>query len=234
MILNEVISRPDIKRAARGFAFKKYLGKHVDAVKASFDKSANKKLKHHSTMSDGRHVYHGIDADGHHHYMLTDHNHHVQAAVNMIKKGRSYGIDMAVSKPGANVHHMYHHLITKHNHILTSKEQSPGGHVIWQKLRRMGGVNIHGYHPKSGKGEHIDIQDPEETHVSKADLKTERQGRGGGTRVQRKKEYADLKKTQSMILVAHKDKNIKPSTAKPVRESATSTILRVVKESIGI
>jgi hypothetical protein len=230
--LFEATLRTDITRRATGFAFKRYLGKHVDQVKKHFDSDAKRKLKQHSTMDDGRHVYHGVDNAGHHHYMVVDHHGHVQASVNAEKKGKSHMIEMAVAKPGANVHKLYHHLITKHGHILTSKEQSPGGLAIWQKLRKMGGVNVHGYHPKTGRGEHIDIvHDTSQSHVSRDDLKTERQGRGGGTRAQRKKEYADLKKTQAMVLVAHKDKNIKPSRS--VRESTSSTVLRVIKESIN-
>lgn len=228
--LHEVKYRTDITRQAAGFTFKRYLGKHVDDVKKHFDATAKRKLKHHSTMEDGRHVYYGIDKAGHHHYMLVDHQHHVQASVNAEKKGKSHSIEMAVAKPGAKVHNLYHHLITKHGHILTSKEQSPGGLAIWQKLRRMGGVNVHGYHPKTGRGEHVDIvHDPGQSHVSKADLETERQGRGGGTRTQRKKEYAHLKKTQAMILVAHKDKNIKRSRS--MREDVVPTVLRVIRES---
>lgn len=227
--IDEVTYRPDITKSARGFAYKKFLSKHVDDVKKKFDTGAKRKLKHHSTMEDGRHVYHGVDEFGHHHYMVTDEHGHVQASMNAEKKGKSHAVEMTVANPGARVHNLYHHLITKHDHILTTKEQSPGGLAVWQKLRRMGGVNIHGYHPKAGKGEHVDIvHRPELSHVSKKDLESQRATKGG-TRSLRKKEYADLKKTQGMILVAHKDKNKKPW--KSVKESSSGTVLRVLRES---
>lgn len=228
-MLSEVTYRPDITRAARGFAFKKYLGKHIDDVKKHFDSSARRKLKHHSTMEDGRDVYHGVDAAGGHHFMITDKDKHVDVATNTEKKGKSHAVEMTVARPGAKAHHLYHHLITKHDHILTSKEQSPGGLSVWQKMRKMGGVNIHGYHSKSGRGEHVDIvRHPERSHVSGDELRRQRTTKGG-TIKQRRGEYADLKRSQGMILVAHKNKDIRPM--KPVKESAKYTILRIIRES---
>jgi hypothetical protein len=227
--LNEVDLRTDISRKAAGFAYKKFLGKHVNEIKKNLDSGAKRMLKQHSTMEDGRKVYHAIDADGHHHYSVTDHDNNVVAHVNMIKSGKAHKIDMAVAQPGAGVHKLYHHLITKHNHIITSDAQSHGGLSIWQKMRKMGGVNVHGYHPKTGRAEHVDIvHRPELSHVSNKNLESQRKVKGG-TISTRKKEYADLKKTHSMILVAHKDRNKKP--LKSVRESTVSTVLRIIRES---
>lgn len=230
-IISEVVLRTDITRRAAGFHNKKFLNKSISDVQTSFNKTARRKLKHHSTMEDGRHVHHGIDHDGHHHFMVSGADGNVHASVTAIKQGKSHGIDVAVAKPGAGVHKLYHHLITKHNHILTSKEQSSGGLSIWKKMRKMGGVDVHGYHPKTGRAQHVDIVSrPELSHVSHGELERQRKTRGG-TRAQQKAEYADLKKTQGMIIVAHKNKNIRPS--KTVRESMIDTIFRVVKERVG-
>lgn len=227
--INEVTLRTDIGKAARGFAFKKYLGKHIDTVSKSFDSGARKKLKHHSTMEDGRRVYHGVDSIGDHHYSVVDHDGKVAAHVNMIKQGKSHKIDMAVASPGAGVHKLYHHLITKHDHIITSDAQSPGGLSIWQKMRKMGGVNVHGYDKKTGRAQHVDVvHRPELSHVGHDELDKFRRTKGGTTR-QRKAEYADLKKTKDMILVAHKDRNKRP--LKSVREGAVQTVLRLIRES---
>jgi hypothetical protein len=230
-MLSEANLRTDISKKATGFANKKYLRKPIEKIQHSFNQVSRKKLKHHSTMEDGRHVYHGIDDDGHHHYMTVNHEGKVDSSVTAIKKGKSHHIDMAVAVPGAGVHKLYHHLITKHDHILASNQQSPGGLRIWQKMRKMGGINVHGYHSRSGKGEHIDIvRHPEESHVSNKELSSFLKT-SGGSRQQRKKEYAHLKKTQSMMVVAHKDTNKRPS--KNIRESvATDTVLRVIKESL--
>jgi hypothetical protein len=146
----------------------------------------------------------------HHHFMTVDHTGHVDSSLTAIKNGKAHDVDMVVSKPGAGVHKLYHHLITKHNVILTSSEQSPGGLLVWKKIRKMGGVNVHGYHPKTGKGAAVDIlKHPEDSHVSYDELhKTLRTP--GGSRSVRKKEYQDTKKTKDMVLVAHKNKNIRP------------------------
>lgn len=224
--LKEVKLRTDITKKATGFFNKKFLNKPIDRVQQDFNKTARRKLKHHSTMEDGRHVFSGIDNDGHHHFMTADSGGKVDSSVTAIRKGKAHDIDMAVANPGTGVHKLYHHLITKHDHILTSKEQSAGGISIWKKMRKMGGVNIHGFHRKSGKGEAVDIfKNPEDVYVSdqekKAFLRTK-----GGSRDIRKSEYADLKKQQDMIIVAHKNKNIRP-----MKEGTASTILRVIRES---
>ena len=228
--LDEAVLRTDIKRSAGGFAFKKFLGKSIDEVKKSIDSGARKKLKLHSTMDDGRKVYHGIDAHGDHHFSVVGHDGNVDAHVNAIKQGKSHAIEMAVARPGAGVHKLYHHLITKHNHILTGKEQSVGGLAIWQKMRKMGGVNVHGYHPKSGKAQHVDIVNrPELSHVSHSELERFRKTKGG-TAAQRKKEYGDLKKTQSMIVVAHKNRNIRPTKARV--SECYQTVMQVIREQV--
>lgn len=226
-MLSEVKLRPDISKSAIGFANKKFLNKPIEQVSKSFNLNANKKLKHHSTTEEGKHVYHGIDNDGHHHFMTTNSEGKVDAAVSAIKKGKAHDIDMAVAVSGAGVHKLYHHLITKHNSILTSKEQSPGALSVWKKLRKMGGVNVHGYHTKSGKGQHVDIlKHPEDSHVSDSELERARKTKGG-TAKQRKAEYADLKKQQSMSLVAHKDRK-----KRPLKESAASIVIGVIRESL--
>lgn len=229
--LTEARLRTDITKRASGFHFKKFLGKPVEQVQKQLDSGARKKYKLHSTMEDGRHVYHGIDSEGHHHYSIVDHDGTVAAHVNMIKYGKSHKIDMAVAKPGAGVHKLYHHLITKHNHILTSDEQSTGGLSIWQRLRKMGGVGIHGYHKKSGKAQHVDIvHRPELSHVGDPELEKFTKTKGGTIR-QRKAEYGDLKRTQAMQLVAHKSRNIRPM--KSVREDVESIVHAVVEQRAG-
>lgn len=224
--LIEAVLRTDIKRSASGFAFKKFLGKSIDTVKKLIDTDARKKFKYHSTLEDGRAVYHGIDSGGDHHFSIVGQDGNIDAHVNAIKQGTALAIEMAVARPGAGVHKLYHHLITKHNYILTGKEQSAGGLGIWQKMRKMGGVNVHGYHPKTGKAQHIDIVSrPELSHVGQYELDQFRKTKGG-TADQRKKEYGDLKKTQSMIVVAHKNKNIKPVKSQMPESNYKGTLLK--------
>ena len=228
--INEARLRTDITRGAAGFENKKFLKKPVEKVQGMFNETARRKLKHHSTMEDGRKVYHGIDGDGHHHYMTVNHEGNVDSSVTAIKRGKAHDIDMAVALPGSGMHKLYHHLITKHNHILMSKEQSAGGLGIWQRMRKMGGVNVYGYHSRSGKGEAIDIvKHPEDSHVSDRELASFRKTKGGSV-TQRKAEYAALKRQQKMHVVAHKNRNIRPM--KPVKEGVLGTVLSVIRESL--
>jgi len=227
----EAVLRTDIKRAASGFAYKRYLDKDISVLSKATESRATKKLKYHSTMEDGRKIYHGVNAGGEHQYAVVGHDGKLDAHVSAFKKGKSHSIEMAVARPGAGVHKLYHHLITKHDHILTGKEQSAGGLGIWQRIRKMGGVNVHGYHPKTGRAQHVDIvHRPELSHVSHSELENFRKTKGG-TRTQRKKEYGDLKKTQSMMVVAHKSRNIRPMKSK-VSESF-ETVMRVIREQIN-
>ncbi len=230
--LDEAVLRTDIKRAASGFAYKKFLDKDISVLAKATEPRATKKLKYHSTMEDGRKVYHGVNEGGEHQYAVVGHDGKLDAHVSAFKNGKSHSIEMAVARPGAGVHKLYHHLITKHDHILTGKEQSAGGLGIWQRMRKMGGVNVHGYHPKTGRAQHVDIVSrPELSHVSHSELEKFRKTKGG-TRTQRKKEYGDLKKTQSMIVVAHKNRNIRPMKTR-VSESY-QTVARVIREAAGI
>ena len=227
MMLGEARLRTDITKKARGFANKKFLNKRIEDVQKHFNKTASTKLKHHSTMADGRHVFSGVDHDLHHHFFTTSPEGKIDSSVTAIKRGKALDIDMAVANPGTGVHKLYHHLITKHNQILTSKEQSPGGLAVWQKMRKMGGVNVHGYHKGTGKGEAIDItKHPEFSHVTDKELHQQLKTKGG-TAQQRKAEYAHLKKQQSMHLVAHKDKN-----KRPLKEGRAAIVLGTIKESL--
>jgi hypothetical protein len=60
-------------------------------------------------------------------------------------------------------HHLYHHLITKHNKILQADDQSPGGKKVWQRLNRnYKDVHVHNWDPKEKKGSELV---PNRTHT---------------------------------------------------------------------
>jgi len=99
------------------------------------------------------------------------------------------------NRESPGVHHLYHHLITKHNMIITSDRQSLGGFKIWEKLSKMKGINVHGF--SKGKVYNVGVEHPSETHASADDILLARyEGEPG--------ELADLKKAKNMTLVAHK------------------------------
>jgi hypothetical protein len=217
-------------------------GHHIDDVSDAFNASAKKSLEHHSTMvsrrSDGtvlrEPVYHGVDAEGYHVYMLTHpEGHplkgHVRAIVAMNKKGKAHRIETAVATAGTGVHRLYHHLITNHNLILSSDKQSKGGMEIWKKLQKMRGITVYGHDPVTGEVHNVDVEKhPEETHVSGHQIRSAQRVKTSGKDATKKKaDIEQLKKEQRIELVAHK----KLPTPKSVTENILRRVIRVVQES---
>lgn len=89
---------------------------------------------------------------------------------------------------------------------------------------------VAGFHNKKFLNKPVSDVQAKFNKTARRKLKHQRKTKGG-TIPQRKREYADLKRTQGMIVVAHKNKNIRPM--KPVKESAAETVLRVVREMTG-
>lgn len=218
-------------------------GHHIDDVTDAFNASAKKPMEHHSTMisrrSDGtvlrEPVHHGVDAEGYHVYMMTHpEGHplkgHVRAIVAMHKKNKSHRIETAVATPGTGLHRLYHHLITNHNHIITSDTQSEGGMKIWQKLQKMRGITVYGHDPKTGELHNVDVEKhPEETHVSGHQIRSAQRVKASGKDATKKKaDIEQLKKEQRIELVAHKKL---PTTKKTITENVLRTVFRVIRES---
>lgn len=81
------------------------------------------------------------------------------------KKGTTFNIQSLAGRTGSSLkaHDLYHHLITKHDHILVGTTHSIGGQKVWQKLAKKPGVGIHGW--LNGKPVNLDPHDSEQTHV---------------------------------------------------------------------
>jgi hypothetical protein len=80
-------------------------------------------------------------------------------------------------------HDVYHHLIKQGKTLASDSKQSEGGKRIWQKLAKIRGVNVHGWH--KGKAVNVKMGD-DETHTEPGD---DSYGYGA---------------VKNMILVAHK------------------------------
>ena len=137
--------------------------------------------KHIGTMKNGDHIYHHSNEDGTlQHYLAVNpktkranislktsklHHSHVGEEVDSVTANRQ----------SKGAHHLYHHLITKHDKILHSREQSHGGRNIWKKLGKMKGIHIHGYHEdqeydhETGSAHHLDPHD-DEHYVKRNDI----------------------------------------------------------------
>lgn len=119
----------------------------------------------------GKHkVYHRKEPkQGHglHSYSVADHEGTITNSL-LVKPHRHHMkvVLSATSGGGPKQHELYHHLITKHDKVITTDAQTTGGHAIWKRLAKKRSVNIHGWDPKKGKPVNIDhrLRDKEETH----------------------------------------------------------------------
>jgi hypothetical protein len=173
-------------------------------------------IKHHSTMDDGRELYHARDKfENDHYYAVDPKSKKVNAAVSMNHNkyiSKEHLIGAAVSTGKANIQHIYHHLITKHNFIITSDHQSEGGKHIWTKLSKMKGVHVHAFDPKTKKPYNVDLENdhPAETHVSDKDLESGY-------------EKDEAKKVMRTKLVAHK--KIEENTTQLIKRALSNKSL---------
>jgi hypothetical protein len=116
----------------------------------------------------GHDVYHRPRAENNHDYVMTNENDrkiHTHLNLDKKKSGAHHVNFVQSNGKGPGVHHLYHHLITKHNIMMTSNHQSEGGARIWARLQRMRGVHVHGIDSK-GRGHHVDLSDTSNTHVN--------------------------------------------------------------------
>ncbi len=144
----------------------------------------------------GHDVYHRERQGGNHDYVMTkEGDRKIHTHVNLDKKKAAHHVNFIQAKPGAGpgVHHLYHHLITKHNVMLTSNHQSEGGAKVWEKMSKLKGVHVHAVDTK-GRGHHVDLSDTRDTHVNPNDV----------YRAKTAKEEKHLRSIQALRLVAHK------------------------------
>lgn len=165
----ELITRPKSNK----FGLQSYLNKDVDKVleKGKF------KVHHTDSMSGGHKLIHATARDPNHkHYFLAGSDNKIKTALTTRKRGKSELVGLLASHDSATIkaHDLYHHLITKHNKILTSDMQTTGGLKVWQKLAKKHSVNIHAV---DAKGNPINtdkyLKDTGETHVHEDEPRSE-------------------------------------------------------------
>jgi len=151
----------------------------------------------HIGTTQGHDVYHRPRMGNSHDYVMTKAgDKKIHTHLNTFKKkGGAHHVNFLQAKPGAGpgVHHLYHHLITKHNVLLTSNNQSEGGAKVWHKMSKMKGVHVHAVDAK-GVGHHVDLSDTRDTHVNPNDI----------YRAKTEKHVKRLRSIMAMRLVAHK------------------------------
>jgi hypothetical protein len=153
-ILSEVYDHGDTKPSSK-LGFSKLLGKPVP-----------KDHKHIGNI--GKHkVYHGVHDKGMDRYSVTDHEGNVSNILTVKKHKNHIKVDGSVTNgKGPKQHELYHHLIKKHDHTITTDAQTSGGYHVWKQLAKKRSVNIHGWDPKKKEAVNVDhrLRDRDETH----------------------------------------------------------------------
>lgn len=153
-VMNEVYDHGDTNKG-RKFGTGRYLNRGVSAG-------------HKHIGNIGKYKVHvGEHGPGMERYSVSDHEGKVTNVLTVHKKPHHIKVSgSATNGKGPKQHELYHHLITKHNKVITTDEQTSGGHHIWKKLAKKTSINIHGWDPKHKKAVNIDhrLRDKDETH----------------------------------------------------------------------
>ena len=206
--LDEVLQNTFKKREKFGG---KELGQHISSIHGA---------KHIGTMENGHDVYHSYDNDDKiHDYHVVDPktkrvNIHLTTMQQKAPGAEEVSVLTANTK-SLGAHHLYKHLVTKHNKIISSNDQSPGARRVWDKVGEHKGINIHGYDPISKKSFHMKPSDDEEyvdkdnkeTNAIKADRKATKPNTK--ERKAHDAELEDLGKKKYTYIVMHKKDGLK-------------------------
>ena len=231
--LDEVLQNTFKKREKFGG---KELGQHISSIPGA---------KHIGTMENGHDVYHSYDpGDKMHDYHVVDPktkrvNIHLTTKQQKAPGAEEVSVLTANTK-SLGAHHLYKHLVTKHNKIISSNDQSPGARRVWDKVGEHKDIHIHGYDPISKKSFHMKPSDDEEyvdrdnkeTNAIKADRKETKPNTK--ERKAHDDELEDLDKKKYTYIVMHKKKGLKEdcSCNQPVGTARNTGVSRKKIQSV--
>lgn len=189
----------------------KDLGRHISTIEGA---------KHIGTMENGHEVYHSYDPkDKMHDYHVVDPktkriNIHLETKQQKAPGAEEVSV-LTANNRSLGAHHLYQHLVTKHNKIISSNDQSPGARKVWANVGKHRGINIHGYDPISKTTFHMKPTDDEEyTDRDNKEVNTIRADRKltaprSKDRAAHDAELEDLDRKKYTYIVMHKKGNLK-------------------------
>jgi hypothetical protein len=121
-------------------------------------------------------------------------------------KGGAEEIDtLAGNHESGGAHHLYQHLILKHDKVLSSNNQSAGARRVWAKASSHRSIGTHGYDPKTNTAFHA-RPDEDEHYSSDDDYDKAVSDRASSKRDKRKhdKEIRDIMANDDKYIVMHK------------------------------
>jgi len=131
-------------------------------------------------LDTGHHVYHMHDEKSDTHFFYAHEPKSKEAHVTLSTKSveggsnpRTHEVLMTGGHPNSTTkaHELYHHLITKHDKVITTNSQTPGGFKIWQRLAQKPGVHVQGWDPHTRKTIPLknNLKNDKETHADEHD-----------------------------------------------------------------
>ena len=166
--------------------------------------SGHKKI---GTLPTG-HEVHMKSSDGKNYYRVV---HPTTKEVNTVlttkpHKGGAEEIDTLVANDNSSgAHHLYQHLVLKHDKVLSSNNQSAGARKVWAKAASHKSINTHGYDPDKKSAFHAHPSE-DEHYSTDADYDNVEKDRDSSKRDKRKykKELDDIQSNDSKYIVMHK------------------------------
>ena len=145
---------------ANDISDKETLAKEGGLGASNLGKKPPKEAKHIGTLTNGHKVWHSAEGD----HKYREHEYHVtgpNGKTNIFLQTYHYGDEKAEhvgglisNKESGGAHKLYQHLVTKHDKIIYSDDQSPGARKVWAKAGRHPKVNIHGWHERGNGSAH--------------------------------------------------------------------------------
>jgi len=135
--------------------------KPFDPMDHAIDNQLN--IRKISETPTGHHIYHINDTNHPEYHTIyawhpDDKTSHVSVNVTDMDKNKgklpkNIHVDMVSSKKGSSLkaHDLYHHLITNHDMVITSGEQTMGGLKLWKNLAKNKDVSIRGFIPSNNE-----------------------------------------------------------------------------------
>lgn len=166
--------------------------------------SGHKKI---GTLPTGHEVHMKSDDRKHYYRVVDPHTKEVNTVLTTKPhKGGAEEIDTLVANDkSSGAHHLYQHLVLKHDKVLSSNNQSAGARKVWAKAASHKSIHTHGYDPEHKSAFHAHPSEDEhystDDDYDKVEKDMEKSKRD---KRKYKKELDDIQSNDSKYIVMHK------------------------------
>ncbi len=104
----------------------------------------------------------------------VDSNDIISVIVELVKYGSSYKVNLTIAKDNSPLpaHRVYASFIKMGNVLVSGAQQSMGGQMIWRRLAKEPGIQLHGWDTVAKKPINLgdDVEDDSYTHASREEI----------------------------------------------------------------